>query len=160
MRLEPEFPSFNFSSKLLSTISNLNLTEDELALVTQSYHAYFQSKHASYDERIANLVNGEVDTDSESDNPEEYIGISDLVSENGKQLIMKRRAAIRRHAQKMHAKVIAEQNFLSRRVSKQVSHILEECPDIGKVVEKYVKDHNVGADSTGVLTFDGNVHLK
>lgn len=38
--------------------------------------------------------------------------------------------------------------------------MLKEC---GKVVEKYVEDHSVGADSwrrTGVLTFDGNVRLK
>ena len=41
--------------------------------------------------------------------------------------------------------------------------MLKECPDIGKVVEKYVEEHSVGADAwrrTGVLTFDGNVHLK
>ena len=60
------------------------------------------------------MVNGEIVTDSESDNPEQYIGIS----KNGNELIMKRRTAIRRHAQKMSAKVIAKQNFLSRRVFK------------------------------------------
>ena len=90
------------------------------------------------------MVNGEIVTDSESDNPDEYIGISDLVSESGNKLIMKWRAVIRRQAQKMCAKIIAD---LSRRVSKRVSRILTECPDIGKTIEKYVEDHNVGADS-------------
>ena len=109
------------------------MTEDDLALVTQSYHAYFQSKHASYeDERKANLVNGEVVTDSESDNPEEYIEISDLVSENGNKLI----GCHQKACTEMHARVIAEQNFLSRRVSKRVSRILAECSDIKKVIEK------------------------
>jgi len=40
---------------------------------------------------------------------------------------------------------------------------LKECPDIGKSIEAYVQDRNVGADvwrPTGVLTFDGNVKLK
>ena len=162
--LEQEFPNVDFSSKLLNVISNLGLTEDKLTLVTQSYHAYLQSKQDSYEgERIANMVNGDIVTDSESDNPEQYIGISELASKNGNELIMKRRAIIRRRSQKMRAKVIAEQNFLSRRYSKRVSCILNECPDIGTTIEKYVEDHNVGADSwrrTGVLTFDGNVNLK
>ena len=41
--------------------------------------------------------------------------------------------------------------------------MLKECPNIGKVIENYVEDHSVGANAwrrTGVLTFDGNVHLK
>ena len=36
----------------------------------------------------------------------------------------------------------------------------EYCPDNGKVIEAYVQERNIGADSwrrTGVLTFDGNV---
>jgi len=99
--LEQEFPTFDFSLKLLSIINNLRLTENSLALVTQSYHAYLQSKHDSHEgERLASMVNGGIVTDSESDNPEQYIGISDLASKNGNELIMKRRTAIRRHAQK------------------------------------------------------------
>ena len=51
---------------------------------------------------------------------------------------------IRRQAQRLHAKVIAEQAFLSRKVSKQVSkqvsRMLKECPDIGKVIKNYVEE--------------------
>ena len=43
------------------------------------------------------MVNGGIITDSESDNPEQYIGISDLASKNGNELVMKQRT---RHAQK------------------------------------------------------------
>ena len=140
------------------------MTEDKLTLISQSYHAFLASQKALYEsERVANMVNGEIVTDSESDNPEEYIGITDLLSENGCKLVKKQRAVIRRQAQRLRAKVIAEQNFLSRRVPKRVSRMLKECPDIGKVVEKYVEEHSVGADAwrrTGVLNFDGNVHLK
>lgn len=40
---------------------------------------------------------------------------------------------------------------------------MKECPDVGKTIEAYVQDRNVGADTwrrTGVLIFDGNVKLK
>ena len=62
----------------------------------------------------------------------------------------------------MFAKTIAENCFLSRKISKRTSKILKECPDVGKVIEAYVQDRNVGADAwrTGVLTFDGNLKLK
>lgn len=62
----------------------------------------------------------------------------------------------------MFAKTIADKHFLSRKISKHTSKILKECPDVGKVIEAYVQDRNVGADAwrTGVLTFDGNLKLK
>ena len=40
--------------------------------------------------------------------------------------------------------------------------LLTECKDVGSVIEKFVSEHNVGADAwrrTGVLTFDGNTKL-
>ena len=58
---------------------------------------------------------------------------------------------------------MAEQHFLGRKKSKRQSKILEECPDIGKTIEKVVSERNVGADAwhrTGVLTFDGNIQLS
>ena len=41
--------------------------------------------------------------------------------------------------------------------------ILRDCPNIGDVMEKFVEERNIGADSwrrTGVLTFDGNTRVK
>ena len=58
---------------------------------------------------------------------------------------------------------LAECRFLSRTISKKASTLIKEFPNIGEIVEDFVRDHNVGADSwrrTGVLTFDGNVHIK
>ena len=40
--------------------------------------------------------------------------------------------------------------------------ILAECSNIGKVIEDFVAEHNVGANAscrTGMLTFDGNTRL-
>ena len=61
----------------------------------------------------------------------------------------------------MLIKTLAKRCFLSRKVSKRMSNILRDCPDIGEQIETFVKDCNVGADSwrrTGV-TFDGNTKL-
>lgn len=41
--------------------------------------------------------------------------------------------------------------------------MIQECPGIGKTIEAFVEESNVGADHwrrTGVLTFDGNIHLS
>ena len=63
----------------------------------------------------------------------------------------------------MRAKAIAEQRFLSKRTSKRISKILAECNNIGKVIEDFVSENNIGTDAwrrMGVLTFDGNTHLQ
>ena len=44
-----------------------------------------------------------------------------------------------------------------------VSRVLAECPDIGEVIECFVKESGCGADKwrrTGVMTFDGNVRVN
>ena len=47
-------------------------------------------------ERIARIVNGEIVSESDSDDdPEAYVGISDPLSEAGKVLISKKRKAIK-----------------------------------------------------------------
>ena len=42
--------------------------------------------------------------------------------------------------------MVSERRFLPRHCPKQQSQILSECPDIGEVIEEYVKDNNIGAD--------------
>lgn len=77
-------------------------------------------------------------------------------------MIAKRRKAIQRRTRRLRAKAVAEQRFLSKKSSTQISRILSQCPDIGKVIESFVSEHNIGADAwrrTGVLTFDGNTRL-
>ena len=85
------------------------------------------------------------------------------MSEEGKTLVAKTRAAIRRRAKRRQVKTVAERRFFSRKVSKKTSQILKECPDIGITMKKFAEEHNLGADAwrrTGVLTFDGNTSLK
>ena len=63
----------------------------------------------------------------------------------------------------MKSKQLAERNFLSRRVSRKVTGIIDSCPNIGEEIEKFVQDCSIGADAwrrTGVLTFDGNTKVN
>lgn len=143
-------------------IPNLGFSEKQIQAVVQSHRAFLSSK-SSYEERIARSINGEVVSESESDNPEQYVGIKDVMSQRGKAIVKKRRTAIRRRARRERAKALAERRFLSRKVSKRTSKIIRDCPDIGEKIELFVQEHNVGADKwrrTGVLTFDGNANIK
>ena len=57
------------------------------------------------------------------------------------------------HAQYLKAKIIAEKNFLACMQSKKVRGIIKLYPDIGEVIESYIKDKNVRADVCAVLAF-------
>lgn len=89
-------------------------------------------------------VNGEIVTDTESDNPDDYVRISETTSEDVKALI---RQTIQSRARRLRAKLVAQQRFLSSRISKKTSRISSECPDIGKTMEKFVEDHSVALTS-------------
>ena len=149
---------------LFSNISKAELNPKELQLTSQSYDAYLAGRNEGYEQdRIARGVNGEIVSESESDDPEEYTRVTDPLSDKGKSLIVKKRAAIQRRAQRLKAPAIAQRNLLRRKSSKRVSTILTTCPNIGNTIESFVKDHNVGADAwrlTGLLTFDGNVNVN
>ena len=114
------------------------------------------------DERMARAANGEIVSDSESDDGREvYFNINDPLGGDGKELIRKRRAAIKCQARRLKAKRLGEKRFLSRKPSKHINKVLSECPDIGKTIESFVSAANAGADQrTGVLTFDGNRRLS
>ena len=150
-------------------ISQFGLTDVESQKVNMSYGAFLAAEDdMQSEERICRIINGEVVTDTESDDPEAYVGLKDdfsktSLSEASIALVKKKRISIRRRGSRLKAKMIAERRFLSRKCSKRQNWILSKCPDIGNVIEEYVKDNNVGADCwrrTGVLTFDGNTKLK
>ena len=142
-------------------IDECGFSEKDLKHVKQSHDAFLITE-TDEQRRLQNAINGDIVTDSESDNPDSYIGL-DLLSKHGQIVIAKKRAAIKRKARRLRAKMIAEKRFLCNKTSKRVSKLLQDCPNIGEVIEAYVQERNVGADAwrrTGVLTFDGNVHLK
>ena len=81
------------------------------------------------------------------------VGLHDIVNNKGKSIIQRLRTAIKLRARRMKARVIAEERFLSRKVSKRISKVKKET------IEDFVSAGSVGADQwrrTGVLTFDEN----
>lgn len=148
-------------SEFFGRIDQCGISDHDLQLVKQSHDAFLESEN-SEQQRIENALNGDIVTDSELDDPDSYVGL-DLSSKEGQMVIAKKRAAIKRKARRLRAKLIAEKRFLCNKASKRVSKLLQQCPNIGEVIEAFVQERNVGADAwrrTGVLTFDGNVHLK
>ena len=161
----------NISEETLAATLNKALHDDgsasfessNVSLLLQSRDAYHRAILDGYEsERIARAVNGEIVTDSEADvSPEDLVGLH-VASEKGKLVIQKQRAAIRLRARRLKVRMIAEERFLARKVSKRVSKVQQEHPDIGKTIEDFVSAGSVGADQwrrTGVLTFDGNVKV-
>ena len=151
---------------LYEALLKVSKDPNEVHILQESYMAYkcVHNDTCSYkQDRTARSLNGEIVSDSESDNPECYVGITDPLSDKAKHLIAKKCTVIRRRARRCKKKAIAERSLLSRKISKRVSKILKDCPNIGETIEKFVQERNVGADAwrrTGVLTFDGNTNLK
>ena len=131
-------------------------------MLNQSYQAFSCDMVArcQYQSKV-DALNGMVVSDSDTDDPEKYE--LSLTSEHLWDVVSKRRKSIRRRARYLKAKLLADRNYLGRRRSKSVKSFVKMYPDIGKVIEAFVQDRNVGADAwrrTGVLTFDGNCHVK
>ena len=158
----------DFSSTMLAqlyeSLSKCDFDSDEVSLLRQSYQAFCAAEEDVYEqERTARAVNGEIVSESESDTPESYTTVSDPLSTAGKKLIEKKRMMIKRRSRRRLEKAIANERFLCRRVSKRANRILQKFPDVGETIEKFVEEHQVGADAwrrTGVLTFDGNTKIE
>ena len=81
------------------------------------------------------------------------------IDDRCKELIRKKRAYIRRKAHRKFLKECANHCLLKRKVPNRVSQIITAHPNIGKDVEEFVTNRQMGADAwrrTGVTTFDGN----
>lgn len=145
-------------------IPHMGFSQSQIERTVLSHRAFQAAASESYEqERIARSINGEIVSESESDDPDHYVGIKSITSAAGRELIRKKRVSIKTRARRMRAKLIAEKRLLARKVSKRTSKILRDCPNIGDTIESFVEDHQVGADAwrrTGVLTFDGNSKLK
>ena len=138
-------------------------SDEEKALLRQSHEAFIADVGAQRSEdRQADALNGMIVTDSEPDDPDDYLQL-DLSSQKATEVIERRVKSIHRRARYLKAKQIAEKNFLAKKVSRSVKGVLKDHPDVGEVMEKFVEERNIGADAwrrTGVFTFDGNTRVK
>ena len=140
----------------------LGLNLEEERLIEHSRQAYLCVKRSCQREQDAQ--NGEVVSDSDASETELWQnGISDVLGEDGRLMIEKKRASLHRKAVRESRRKVMERRFLKRRRSKKVGRILQDCPGIGAAVEEFVAQCGAGADAwrrTGVVTFDGNKKVQ
>ena len=140
----------------------LGLNLEEERLIEHSRQAYLCVNGSRQREQDAQ--NGEVVSDSDASETELWQnGISDVLGEDGRLMIEKKRASLQRKAVRESRRKIMEQRFLKRRRSKKVGRILQDCPGIGAAIEEFVAQCGAGADAwrrTGVVTFDGNKKVQ
>lgn len=167
-------------------MSSEKFNSEQRKLIQQSHNAYqYDEFYFKKRQREAAAVNGDIVTDSDTDprdddneenaipsptqiNLSQSIAASDQSveadrNEEAVKILMKKKASIWRKARYARSKLLAKQKFLSRKQTQKVSKILSDCPDIGKEIERFVEERNIGADAwrhTGVLTFDGNRNVK
>ena len=130
-------------------------TESSSVDEVEAVDSIFPSDHSSASEC-------EIVTDSESDNPEDWICLKNLLiySNEVKAKIKKQRGIFSRLKKRRVTKLVAKKCLLARKKPARVSKTIQRHPDIGEVIEHFAHERRVGADSwrrTGLLTFSGNV---
>ena len=143
-------------------IPTLGLSPDEKQLAEQSQKAFACIEKAR--RRELETQNGLVVSDSDSSETELWQNeVKSILGDDGKRVIEKKRASLRRKSVRKAKRKIMEKRFLKRRRSKKLSRVEQQCPGIGPAIEEYVAECGVGADAwrrTGVATFDGNKKIK
>ena len=137
-----------------------HFSEHELRLLQQSHAAYLHSEkyEAPQQVREAAALNGDIVSESDSDNPDDYLPGGEAAV-----VLKKKIAAIRCKCRRDRAKAVAQKNYLGRKRNKKTVGILAKFPDIGKEIERFVEERSVGVDAwrrTEVFTFDGNKQVK
>ena len=141
----------------------LLLQECDVYLINQSYRALLaNSVESVVDSRKVDMINELIVTDSESEDGEMWTQAATAAAEK-RRIVEKQRIIVKRKLRRQRAKRIANSRFLCRKLSNTARGVVKKYPNIGKVIEAYVSERNVGADywrRTGVLTFDGNRRIK
>ena len=153
----------NYSSEVLNQalldfahfLSSSDVSEEEDKQIEQSRQAFLLSERQNLEE--------DINSDSESDDPEEYAAIKftgNLNDPTLRRLVKRKRNILKRKAKRLFHREIAERAILKRRVPPRASKLLKKYPNLGKDIDQFVRDNRVGADAwrrTGVATFDGNL---
>ena len=142
-------------------LSESDLSPEEEHLVEQSRQAYLASRRERVQEEHQRL--GDVITDSESDDPEDWVDLrrpGSFQTRDFYDKVKKKKASFARLRKRLIAKEVTKKALLKRKVPNPVSKTLRKFPNIGKDIEAFARENRIGADSwrrTGVLTFSGNV---
>ena len=138
-------------------------TSDKQKLRISQQAFTFAEEDQAVSQREADIYNGEIVTDSESNDPNAVQTAKTPLDPCLRKTILKKRISVKRQAQRLMAKRIEQECFLGCQVSKRRDSIVAKYPDIGETIESFVRNNNVGAEPwrrTGVLTFDGNMKKR
>ncbi len=93
-----------FLKDFYSHVLSLPLSSRHKDLVTKS-HAAFDAALPNADEsRTAAILNGDIVTDSESDNADEYVGLVSVASKGVKKIVAKKRKSLSRRVRRQKVK--------------------------------------------------------
>ncbi|CAB4005889.1 Chromatin modification-related YNG2 [Paramuricea clavata] len=140
---------------LASFIPKSDLTDAEKNCADQSYQAYLAVRQGACRE------DQEFVTESESDDPEDWVQLKEATAESSQlqNKIKKQAIILKKYKKRLIAKDVARLCILKRKVPNRVSKTVLKYPNIGKDIEKFARENPIGADSwrkTGLLTFSGN----
>ena len=158
--LEEQFKTQGYTSAVFdqflvdfaSQLPNLGLTEEEQRLTEHSRIAHLE--HLWQKEADMTRI-----TDSASNSSDEEYNNVEALSEAPRDQLRLKLKQIDEKFRKRAKKEIEGQRFLRKKVSQSTKSILITYPDIGDVIERFVQESDVGADSwrrTGVYTFSGD----
>ena len=159
--LQPEFASAGYDTSFLDRylnyffehIRSFNLPEGEIQLIENSRNAYLSSQVVNESEYVNCFASF-----SDSSNDEVEFESNDNLNE-----ITKKLARIKDNARKKAKEEIAINRFMRKKVTPSTKSILKTHPNIGKVIEDFVEQCDIGADKwrrTGFYTFSGDVKDK
>lgn len=66
----------------------LGFSKEQLELIVQSHHTFTAARSACYEQK--RMARSEIVSESESDNPEQYIGVKSALSKAGKKVVQKK----------------------------------------------------------------------
>jgi hypothetical protein len=138
----------------ITFLPSTDLSSEKQILVEQSYKAFLitDGRRASGESCI--------ESDSESDDPENWVDVGEGLTEKMKSLVTNERKKQKKRDRRRFLKLMAEKSLLKRKVPKRASRLLKQFPNLGKDIDDFVHENQIGADAwrrTGVATFDGNV---
>ena len=93
--------------------------------------------------RAVRALNGDIVTDSESDEPSKFVGLHDVFITTGLSLVKKWTKTIKCRAQRLKANAVAEYDVLSHQCSQDVWEILVDCLNIAQEIEAFVEDREL-----------------
>ena len=82
-------------------------------------------------------------SDSESDDPEDWVDVGEGLTEKMKSLVVNEKRKQKKRDRRRFLKLVAEKSVLKIRVPKCASKLLKQFPNLGKDIEDFVGENRI-----------------